>query len=146
MRRATRTAIAPLAALLVLAAAAGCVRRPALPAAASVPPQNVVRRIAIDDVLARRAAGEAVVIVDTRDRIVGPMVKDAVHVPISRITSWAKTQPRDTVVVTYCNCLHEATAAHAVLKLQQEGFTNAYALLDGFRGWAAKGLPLEIRR
>jgi rhodanese-related sulfurtransferase len=47
--------------------------------------------------------------------------------------------------VAYCACLHEASAAWAVLELQKDGFTNAYALLDGYQGWVKAGLPVETR-
>jgi rhodanese-related sulfurtransferase len=132
-----------LALLLTVVVAAGCAKKAPPPPAEN--PVNVVRRISNADVQARVAAGKPVLFLDVRDRTMGPVIKDAVNVPHSRLKSWAKDTPRDTFIVAYCACLHEASAAHAVLELQQVGYTNAYALLDGYQGWVKAGLPTEQR-
>jgi len=126
--------------LLGLAGCAGA-------APVSVPAEAlVVRRIALEETLTRLDAGEDVIFLDTRERAIGPMIQDAVHVPYSWLGKWAKEQPKDAFIIAYCACANEASAARAVLDLQREGFTNTYALLGGFDGWVSAGRPVEVRR
>ena len=63
----------------------------------------VARRIEVPEVQRRIAAGEKVVLVDSRGSVQGgTMLKGAVHVPGGEEEAWAKNVARDTVIVTYC--------------------------------------------
>jgi hypothetical protein len=62
----------------------------------------VARRIEVADVQRRVAAGEKVVLLDSRGSIHGTMLKGAVHVPAGELETWAKTVAPDTLIVTYC--------------------------------------------
>jgi rhodanese-related sulfurtransferase len=135
--------------LFVGCALVSCVPRPAAVPAAPADPAfqlNVARRISVEETVARVAAGEPAIYLDTRERVVGPMIEGAVNVPSSWLDKWAQDQPKDAFIVAYCACLHEASAAVTVLDLQRQGFTNAYALLGGMRAWAAAGHPIAVKR
>lgn len=114
-------------------------------AATTTEPFNprVVRRITTDDVKLRVEAGEQMLVVDVRSSFTGPKIKNAAHVPLKKLAEWAKEVPRDALVVTYCTCGAEETSSVAVLKLQELGFTNAFALKGGLTAWRAAGLEAE---
>lgn len=101
------------------------------------------RRITAEEVKLRVEAGEKVVVVDTRSKFTGPKIKDAVNATVDKVAAWAKDLPKDTFIVTYCTCPYEHSSAAAVLKLQEVGFTNAFALQGGLSAWTLAMLPTE---
>jgi hypothetical protein len=64
--------------------------------------KNVARRISVEDLQKRMAAGEKPIILDTRVSVGDVMAKGAVRVPNDQIESWAKGKPRDAFIVAYC--------------------------------------------
>ncbi len=104
------------------------------------------RRITAEEVKLRTEAGEKVVVVDTRSKFTGPKVKDAVNATVDKVAAWAKNLPKDTFIITYCTCPNEHSSAAAVLKLQEVGFTNAFALQGGLSAWTLAMLPTEPAR
>lgn len=54
------------------------------------------------------------------------------------IDGWAK----DDRVVTYCGCPHHLSSLRAA-GLQKAGYTNVYAIDEGFGEWSARGNPMS---
>jgi rhodanese-related sulfurtransferase len=105
----------------------------------------VARRMTTDELKRLFDAGEKVTIVDTRANPLGPVAKGAQTVPYKQITAWAKDVSKDSLIVVYCLCRNESTSSHVVVELQKLGFTRAFALVGGLKGYEAAGLPVEIR-
>jgi rhodanese-related sulfurtransferase len=105
--------------------------------------QAEARRIEVPEVQAQLTAGKKIVFVDGRGKASGKIIKGAVHVPYDNVETWAKDVPKDTVVVAYCACSSEQTSLAIVRKLQELGFTNAYALKGGIHAWTAASLPSD---
>ena len=65
---------------------------------------KVARRISAEDVKKRMDAGEKVIIIDTRSKFSGPMVKGATHVTGDQLEAWAKEKgiPKDAFILAYC--------------------------------------------
>jgi rhodanese-related sulfurtransferase len=105
---------------------------------------RVARRMSAEDVLARREEGQTITVVDTRSKFTGPAARGAVNLTDDKLAVWSKGLPKDTLIVAYCTCHDEHTAVRAVLKLQELGFTNAFALQGGLSAWQAVGLPVEL--
>lgn len=101
------------------------------------------RLILLDDVKTRMAAHEKLIVLDVRGAITGEMAKGALHVPVDKLEAWSKDVPKDALIVAYCACGAEGTSKVAVRRLQELGFTNAFALKGGIQGWQAAGMPTE---
>jgi hypothetical protein len=63
---------------------------------------DVARRLTPEQVEARRAKGEKVVVIDTRTGVRDEKVKGAALVPNDRIEAWAKDVPKGALIVAYC--------------------------------------------
>ena len=65
---------------------------------------KVARRISADDVKKRMDAGEKVIIIDTRSKFTGPMVKGAKHVTGDQLDAWVKESgvAKDAFILAYC--------------------------------------------
>ena len=70
-------------------------------------------------------------------------IKGALHIPGSQILMRVNELPAGKMVITYCACEKESTAARAVLQLNGRGIKDAAALLGGWQEWTANGLPTE---
>ena len=64
--------------------------------------KSVARRISVEDLQKRIAAGEKPIILDTRASVGDVVAKDAVRVPNDQIESWAQGKPKDAFIVAYC--------------------------------------------
>lgn len=53
---------------------------------------------------------------------------------------------KDALVVVYCNCPNEASAALLARRLQQRGYRRALPLAGGIEAWRAAGFALEAGR
>lgn len=85
------------------------------------------------------ASGRPVQVADVRARSAyqsGRVLPGAVHVPPDHVDAWAADLPDDAMVVTYCTCPREATAARVVRRLRELGH-DAYALRGGLAAWEA---------
>ena len=76
---------------------------------ATAPPQQafdpkVARRISADDIKKRMDAGEKIIIIDTRSKFTGPMVKGAAHVTGDQLEAWTKEKgiAKDAFILAYC--------------------------------------------
>ena len=70
-------------------------------------------------------------------------IKGALSFPNSQILARIRELPADKLVITYCACVEEHTAAVAVSNLSAAGFRNAAALIGGWDDWVALNLPIE---
>lgn len=70
-------------------------------------------------------------------------IKGAISVPNSQLMSRIRELPAGKMVITYCACTKEHTAAVAVVNLKSAGWKNAAALVGGWDEWLALGLPTE---
>ena len=70
-------------------------------------------------------------------------IKGAVSIPNSQLMSRIRELPPGKMVITYCACVKEHTAAVAVVNLKSTGWKNTAALLGGWDEWVAQGLPTE---
>jgi rhodanese-related sulfurtransferase len=101
------------------------------------------RKIEIPEVQSRMNAGKPIVFIDGRSSVQGKIIKGAVHVPYDKVEAWAKDIPKDTYIVAYCACATEGTSLAVVRRLQEFGFTNAFALKGGIHSWTAANLPSD---
>lgn len=101
-------------------------------------------RISVPALAALLERGEAPMLVDVRsslarggERIPGAIVFDNDDWPVD-------LQPADAeaLVVVYCACPNEASAALVARKLMQRGFKRVRPLEGGIDAWRAAGLPL----
>jgi rhodanese-related sulfurtransferase len=106
---------------------------------------KVARRVTAEEVKTQLDAGAKVYVIDNRSSFSGQMAKGAAHVPLAKIAEWSKDLPKDAMIVAYCTCGAEETSTVAVQKLQQLGFTNAWALKGGLTAWQSAGLPTEAK-
>jgi rhodanese-related sulfurtransferase len=128
-------------ALVACTLVAGCAAsRPSAKASDGFDPR-VARRISIDELKQRMAAGDAVTVIDVRPVLHGNMADGADHVPPALLPRWAREHDQNAFVVAYCTCHKEATSARAVLELQALGYTNAWALVGSLDAWEQAGLP-----
>ena len=74
----------------------------AVPTSADAFDPKVARRITTDEVKKRMDAGQKFIVIDTRSKFSGPMVKGATHVSYDKLDAWAKDLPKDTFIVAYC--------------------------------------------
>ena len=87
---------------LALATALACALAAPLRAAETAFDPAVARRISIDALQRRRAAGEKPIIVDSRATATDVTIRGAVHVPNDQLDAWAKKTPKQALIVTYC--------------------------------------------
>jgi rhodanese-related sulfurtransferase len=70
-------------------------------------------------------------------------IKGAFSAPRSELMIKIREIPPGMMLITYCACEKELTAAVAVNQLSVHGVKNAAALIGGWNEWIALGLPSE---
>ena len=95
MSRALRAVVA----LVLVGCAAQVVR---LPDSSYPFDPAIARRMTVQEVERRRATGEAIIFVDARADTGDTIIQGAVHVPEAQLETWAKNEPLDALIVTYC--------------------------------------------
>src|SRR6185369_162552 len=70
-------------------------------------------------------------------------IKGAISIPRSQLIHRLREIPPGKLIVTYCACVREHTAALAVVDLAAHGVNNAAALAGGWNEWTAAGLPTK---
>jgi rhodanese-related sulfurtransferase len=105
-------------------------------------------RISVEALARMLASGESPLVVDVRSsmeqedgRIPGAIFFDHEAWPDD-----LRAPSEDAVVVVYCACPNEASAALVARKLMQRGFRQVRPLLGGIDAWRAAGLELEHGR
>jgi rhodanese-related sulfurtransferase len=119
---------------------------PNVPAGAQAPaaPADGARRVSINE-LKDLLAKDAAVVVDVRNQgsfEIGH-IKGAKLIPLNDVVAHLDELPRNKLIVTYCSCPAEHTAAIAVNNLKGKGVENAAALVGGFPAWQGAGLPVS---
>ena len=106
---------------------------------------RTVPRISVDDVKALMAKKQ-VVLIDVRD----PMsfseghMPGAINVPFDFLPDHAEAWKKEKrLLVTYCACVNEGTAARAALDMNAFGISNVKALLGGWNEWVRRGEKTE---
>ena len=104
-----------------------------------------VTECTVEDVAARRAAGESFVLIDVREEseyAAGHAV-GAIHVGKGVIERDIEVKVPDaaTPVVLYCG--GGFRSALAAVTLHQMGYTNVISMDGGYTAWAAKGQPVK---
>ncbi|MDY0748279.1 VTT domain-containing protein [Paucibacter sp. R3-3] len=106
-----------------------------------------VRRLGIAEVAGLIERGEPPVFIDVR----GPgsvgldprRIPGAWPVELKTLAEHAARLPRERLLVAYCNCPNEVSAAKAAQTLAGLGFERVAALVGGLDGWVAAGRPVE---
>ena len=117
--------------------------RPSAPPQATIPRDaKSVNRISQEQFSRLHAAGE-ILVVDVRPAMVFDVshIPGAINVPIADVERQAEAVIRKAarrLIVTYCSCVAEHTAAEAALQLLQRGAANVSALAGGYPEWLAR--------
>jgi rhodanese-related sulfurtransferase len=99
------------------------------------------------DTLRAKLGGEELIVVDVRrakaweecdSKITGARREDP-----GKVSTWAKTYPKDKTIVLYCSCDNEGTSRHVAEQLRASGFNDAYALKGGWKAWIESDYPTE---
>jgi rhodanese-related sulfurtransferase len=100
--------------------------------------------VRVDELLARSAAGE-VVVVDVRPRVEfdAGHLPGALSIPLDELSHRLSELDPDTSVVAYCRGPYCVLAAQAVAQLRAAGL-RAERLAAGPPDWRAAGLPLTV--
>jgi rhodanese-related sulfurtransferase len=154
MRKLT---ILSLAAMLVASAAAHAQYKPKSatpppsspqtmqPGAQQAPPTlDKARRIKRGEAISLADAGKAVFVdVRSEETFKKGHIKGAMSIPFSQLALRLRELPPNKMVITYCACPAEHTAALAVLGLNAHKMMNAAALVGGWDEWVGAGEPTE---
>lgn len=103
-----------------------------------------VRQISIDEYRERVARGESFLLVDTREdnEWARGHLPGATHLSKGIIERDIEKTVPDKAAPIMCYCGGGFRSALVADNLQRMGYTNVISLDGGFRGWAAKGLPV----
>ncbi|MFP5262547.1 MAG: rhodanese-like domain-containing protein [Blastocatellia bacterium] len=97
-----------------------------------------VERITVEELKAKLAKKEPVVIIDVRGSdydASATRIKGAIRMAPAELASHLKDLPRDKEIVTYCACPTDGGALHARQVLLENGFKNVRALRGGWNAW-----------
>ena len=104
-------------------------------------------RLSVVELRAMLDAGAMPTVVDVRSatsvRLDPRRVPGAIAIELREIGRRAGELPKEGVVVLYCNCPNEVSAAQAARVLARAGFTDTRLLEGGLEAWAAAGERLE---
>lgn len=116
---------------------------------ASVLQDISVERITVDELIAKVAHREPLLIIDVRSQYdydeSTTKIKGAVRIPLDKISESMGEIPRDREIVLYCACLNEGSSAHAARILISAGYSKVVALKDGWEAWVKSGGPVESK-
>ena len=105
-----------------------------------------VPRITVEELKAKMAKKEPVVIVDTRSEssvvASGKKIKGALVIQASSVEKLMEI-PKDREVVIYCACSSEQTSIKAAQILLSNGYKNVKALKGGWTSWVEINGPVD---
>lgn len=108
--------------------------------------KSQITEISAQELKRRMAAGEALTVVDVRERdeFVQGHIPDAVFIPRGYLELQIEQhQPeREKPVVVYC--AGGVRSALAARNLQEMGYTNTISLIGGFNGWKNAGFDFKV--
>jgi rhodanese-related sulfurtransferase len=118
-----------------------------VPTVQSDPAITHAPRITREDAIKMVREGKAVY-VDVRSKATYDKghIKGALSVPNSQLLGRIRELPAGKMIITYCACVKEHTAAVAVVNLANAGRRDAAALKGGWDEWKALGLPIEVTK
>lgn len=107
-------------------------------------PLEKIRRLTAAELQESLKRGD-VVVVDVRSEAdwQAGHIKGAKLLTGKEITTRAGELDRNKLIVTYCNCPREMSAAFAASELERIGFKRVAALRGGYKGAERAGLPIE---
>ena len=103
-------------------------------------------RITIDELKAKLAKKEPVIIIDVRGAdydASATKIKGAIRIAPAELEARLKDLPRDKEIVTYCACSTDGGAIKARQTLLDNGFKNVRALKGGWNVWNQEGGAVE---
>ena len=102
-----------------------------------------VPKISVADAKKEVDAGTAV-IVDSRAEAAYKMehITGSISVPQASPKEKYEILPKDKKIIVYCHCNGEGTSVSLAYHINQAGFADTYALIDGFQGWKNAGYPM----
>lgn len=108
------------------------------------PTLDKARRIKRAEAISLAEAGKAVFVdVRSEETFKKGHIKGAMSIPFSQLALRLRELPPGKMVITYCACPAEHTAALAVLGLNAHKLNNAAALVGGWDEWVGAGEPVE---
>ena len=104
-----------------------------------------IHEITIDEYNRRLGAGEKLILVDVREdnEWAAGHLPGAIHLGKGIIERDIERTIPDRNAVIVCQCGGGFRSALVCENLQRMGYTNTLSLDGGYKGWIAKGLPLE---
>lgn len=102
-------------------------------------------RITVADLLARIDQGPPPVLLDVQppSELPPARIPGALRMQGKTLPPALLALPRDTLIVVYCACPHEASAVQAAQRLRRQGFRQVLPLLGGVDAWVEAGQPLH---
>jgi rhodanese-related sulfurtransferase len=103
-------------------------------------------RITVDELKAKLAQKEPVLIIDVRGSDYDASqtkIKGAMRIVPAELEARLKDLPRDKEIVTYCACSTDGGAIKARQTLLDNGFKNVRALKGGWNAWNSAGGAVE---
>ncbi|MDB5801287.1 MAG: sulfurtransferase [Rhodocyclales bacterium] len=98
-------------------------------------------RIGVEELHGLIGSGNAPVIVDVRSLTARQedlrRIPGALEAELADVRQLLAHLPRDHLIVFYCSCPNEASAAHAARQLREAGFTRVRPLAGGLDAWIA---------
>jgi rhodanese-related sulfurtransferase len=107
-----------------------------------------VERITVDELKAKLAKKEPVLIIDVRGSdydASATKIKGAIRIVPAELEAHLKDLPRDKEIVTYCACSTDGGAIKARQTLLDNGFKNVRALKGGWNAWNTAGGAVETK-
>lgn len=103
------------------------------------------RQISVDEYLARAQRGQPALLVDTREDREWERghLPGAIHLGKGVIERDIENVVPDKAAPIVCYCGGGFRSALVCDNLQKMGYTNVISMDGGFRGWVARGLPVD---
>jgi rhodanese-related sulfurtransferase len=105
-----------------------------------------IARISPEELKRQLDAGQALTIVDVRDRIdftaEPAIIPGALHLTTEELEARHHEIPREREIVLYCTCPSEQSSARVALLLKRRGIERVRPLAGGYHAWRDRGYPL----
>ncbi len=111
-------------------------------------PEDKVEKITVEELQAKLAKNEKLVIIDVRGSDYdssATKIKGAIRIPPAELAARLAEIPRDQEIVTYCACSTDGGSVKAALTLLNNGFKKARALKGGWNAWNAAHGAVEAK-
>lgn len=126
----------------------------ALTVQAQTPAAPDVAMISVDELKAKLAGNQQVMIIDVRGSetyaSASQTIKGAIHFKTRKLKSRLaypplKDLPKDREIVTYCSCPKDESSIAAAQILQASGFKRVRVLQGGWQEWLKANGPVQAR-